>query len=60
MKFTVLANSVVFGTYEAEDAQGARDACARDAGYASEAQMVETLGQPSELQVKEDDPEYCE
>lgn len=48
-QFQVEANGTVFGTYEAADAQGARDACAVDAGYKSEADMVEQLDQPSEL-----------
>ena len=48
-KFEVSANSTVFGIYEGEDAQGARDACAQDAGYKSEADMEENLGHPSEL-----------
>jgi len=55
-KFTVWANDGVFGPYEADDEQGARDACARDAGYDSEAQMVETLEQQSELRAKDYDP----
>jgi len=55
-KFTVWANDIVFGSYEADNEQGARDACARDAGYESEAQMVETLEQPSDLQAKDYDP----
>lgn len=59
-KWTVWANSGVFGPYEANDEQGARDACARDAGYESEEQMAETLEQPSELQAKEYDPEDFE
>ena len=54
-KFTVWANDVVFGEYEADDEQGALDACARDAGYESEAQMVETLEQSSELLAKDYD-----
>lgn len=48
-QFEVSANGTVFGTYEAESEQAARDACAVDAGYKSEADMVERLGQPSEL-----------
>ena len=55
-KFTVWANSGVFGPYEAEDEQGARDACAQDAGYESEAQMEKALERESELQVKDYDP----
>lgn len=49
MKYEVSANGSVFGVYEADDEQGARDACARDAGYKSEAEMVVRLEQPSEL-----------
>ena len=48
-QFQVEANGTVFGVYEAEDAQGARDACAVDAGYKSEADMASQLEQPSEL-----------
>lgn len=48
-KFIVEANGVTFGEYEAADAQGARDACAVDAGYLSERDMEAQLGQPSEL-----------
>ena len=56
--YTVWANDVVFGTYSAENEQGARDACARDAGYKSERDMVEMLEQPSELQAKEYTEDY--
>ena len=38
-----------FGFYEAESAQEALDLCAQDAGYKSEADMIESLGGPSEL-----------
>lgn len=48
-QFEVSANGTVFGIYEADDAQGARDACAVDAGYKSEADMAEQLEQASEL-----------
>lgn len=48
-QFEVSANGSTFGVYEADSEQGARDACAVDAGYKSEADMVERLGQPSEL-----------
>lgn len=48
-KFQVQANGTVFGVYEADDQQQARDLCAQDAGYDSEADMVEQLGRPSEL-----------
>ena len=60
MKFTVWANSEVFGPYEAEDEQGARDACARDAGYKSELDMEIQIGEPSDLQVKGYDQEDYE
>ena len=43
----------VYGVYLAETEQGARDDCARDAGYASEAQMVETLERESGLVARE-------
>lgn len=52
-RFTVEANGVVFGEYEANDAQGARDACASDAGYKNEADMVNQLEQKSELTATE-------
>jgi hypothetical protein len=48
-QFEVSGNGRVFGIYEADDAQGARDACAVAAGYKGEADMVATLGQPSDL-----------
>lgn len=48
-KFQVSANGQVFGTYEAATEQEARDLCAQDAGYKSEADMVAQLEQPSEL-----------
>lgn len=48
-QFEVSANGTIFGVYAADDAQGARDACAVDAGYKSEADMVAQLDQPSEL-----------
>ena len=48
-QFQVEANGTVFGIYEADDAQGARDACAVAAGYKSEADMVSQLERPSEL-----------
>ena len=52
-QFEVSANDTVFGVYEADDEQGARDACAVDAGYKNEADMIARLGQPSELEAKE-------
>ena len=48
-KYAVCANAWNFGIVLANSEQEARDACARDAGYESEAQMAETLEQPSEL-----------
>ena len=48
-EYAVWANGMFFGNYHAENEQGARDACARDAGYASEADMAAQLEQPSEL-----------
>ena len=48
-KFQVSANGQVFGIYEGETEQAARDACAVDAGYKSEADMAEQLDAPSEL-----------
>ena len=47
--YTVSANGIEFGQYEAANEEEALDACARDAGYASEADMVSQLEQPSEL-----------
>lgn len=47
--YQVSAHGQVFGTYEAADEQGARDACAQDAGYKSEADMVEQTERLSEL-----------
>jgi hypothetical protein len=48
-KFQVSANGTVFGTYDAATEQEARDLCAQDAGYKSEADMEAQLEQPSEL-----------
>ena len=48
-QFEVSANGHVFGMYEAETEQDARDLCAIDAGYKSEADMVSQLERPSEL-----------
>lgn len=47
--FQVEANGTIFGVYVADDEQAARDACAVDAGYASEADMADRLSQPSDL-----------
>ena len=51
-KYIVSANCTEFGTYEANSEQEACDLCAQDAGYKSEADMVEQLGQESELVVE--------
>jgi len=48
-KYQVSANGQVFGTYEADSEQAARDLCAQDAGYKNEADMVAQLEQPSDL-----------
>ncbi len=48
-KYIVTANGTEFGTYEADSEQAARDLCAQDAGYKSEADMAAQLGQDSEL-----------
>lgn len=48
-QFQVSANGTTFGTYAADSEQGARDLCAIDAGYKSEADMEAQLGQRSEL-----------
>lgn len=49
MKYEVSANGQVFGIYEADSDQEARDLCAQDAGYESEADMGAKLEQESEL-----------
>lgn len=42
--YTVMsAEGYEFGNYEANSAQEARDLCAQDAGYKSEADMLERL-----------------
>ncbi len=48
-QFQVIANGNVFGIYEAEDEQQARDLCAQDAGYDNEADMAAQLERASEL-----------
>lgn len=48
-KYTVSANCIEFGIYEADSEQAARDLCAQDAGYKSEADMEAQLEQASEL-----------
>lgn len=52
-QYEVSANGTVFGVYEAESEQGARDACAKDAGYKDEADMSAKLEQDSELEAVE-------
>lgn len=49
MKYQVSANWTIFGIYEAESKQAARDLCCIDAGYLSEEDMVARLERPSEL-----------
>ena len=51
--YNVYANACEFGLIEADTEQEARDKAAQMAGYESEAQMVETLGQPSEIMAEE-------
>jgi hypothetical protein len=52
-QFQVSANGSDFGIYEADTEQAARDACAVDAGYDSEADMSAKLDANSELQAVE-------
>lgn len=51
--FEVSANGTVFGVYSATNEQEARDLCAQDAGYKSEADMMAQLDQPSDLVARE-------
>jgi Uma2 family endonuclease len=51
-RFLVYSNDANFGVFEAEDEQGAIDACAREAGYESERDMVQQLEQASTLIAK--------
>lgn len=51
-KYEVRANGTVFGVYEADSEQEARDLCAIDVGYKSEQDMVDQLEQPSELEAE--------
>lgn len=48
-QFLVSANGTPFGVFEGADEQAARDACAMQAGYASEADMESQLEQASDL-----------
>ena len=47
--YTVSANGTIFGQYEASNEEEAKNMCAIDAGYKSEADMVNQLEQPSEF-----------
>ncbi len=51
-RYLVSSEWIDFGVYEADSEQQARDLCAQDAGYRSEADMVERLERPSELVAK--------
>ena len=48
-KYHVYANDGDFGIVEAENEQEAKDKVSQDAGYASEADQVERLEQPSDM-----------
>lgn len=47
--YNVYANACEFGLIEAATEQEARDKAAQIAGYESEADMEQQLGQPSEI-----------
>lgn len=50
MKYAITTtDGFMIGYYDGENPQEARDACARDAGYASEADMEARLDAPSDL-----------
>ena len=51
--FTIYANGIEMGTYEAADTYAAADAYARDAGYTDMADCVATLGIPAEAALEE-------
>ncbi len=51
--YRVEVNGEVMGMYTAESEQEARDLCAQDAGYESEADMELQLGAPSNLVAEE-------
>ncbi|MBO3706661.1 MAG: hypothetical protein J5X21_09665 [Candidatus Accumulibacter sp.] len=51
--FRVFANACDFGLIDADNAQEARDLAAQMAGYDSEADLVERLGEPSEIIAEE-------
>lgn len=52
--YRVYANACDFGSFTAASEQEARDLAAKMAGYLSEADMIEQLGQPSEMKVQEE------
>jgi hypothetical protein len=53
-QITSIKSGVVLGLYEADDAQGARNAMARGAGFSDEAQSTEVSGaDASDFQVTE-------
>ena len=54
-KYQVSANGTIFGVYEGENEQQARDLCAQDAGYESETDMVAALVEASDLVAVEGD-----
>lgn len=53
-KFTVYnPTGITLGVYEADSAEAAIEACARDAGYESVLDMETRLGAPCELEAVE-------
>lgn len=48
-QYRVFASGQELGIYEGDSEQGAKDACAKDAGYSNEAEMVARLEMPSDL-----------
>lgn len=57
--YIVHASDTAFGTYPADTAAQALDLCAQDAGYASEADMIARLEQPSNLIATEVEQTYA-
>lgn len=51
-KYEVTANGIVFGVYEANTEEEARNLCAQDAGYDNETDMELQLGQGSQLEAR--------
>ena len=47
--YQIHANDIVFGLYTGDTMQEARDMCAVDAGYRSEADLIAQLGRVSQL-----------